>query len=72
MELRTPPATKQVPATQRGGETPTLASHTQHDFARVDPSKRKVDREFSFAKALRQSKKQEILTKKRTLGRPEV
>jgi hypothetical protein len=51
---------------------PAPAGYNYHDFSKIDPSKRKTDREFNFAKALRQSKKQEILTKKRTLRRPEV
>ena len=51
---------------------PAPAGFNYHDFSKIDPSKRKTDREFNFAKALRQTKKQEILTKKRTLGRSEV
>ena len=57
---------------QKGSGVPAPAGYNYHDFSKIDPSKRKTDREFNFAKALRQSKKQEILTKKRTLRRPEV
>jgi hypothetical protein len=70
--MRTPPTTEHVAPTQRGSGVPGPAGNSYHDFSKIDPSKRKTDRELNFAKALRQSKNQEILTKKRTLGRPEV
>ena len=72
MEMRTPLTTEHAAPTQRGSELPAPAGNSYHEFSKIDPSKRKTDREFNFAKALRQSKKQEILTKKRTLRRPEV
>jgi hypothetical protein len=70
--MKTSPTIEQTTPSQRGSEVPAPAGYNYHDFSKIDPSKRKTDREFNFAKALRQSKKQEILTKKRTLGRPEV